>query len=102
MVYHKQVFYFYILLFFHVFFELILKREILVQSCHFYSKMCAQLRTHSKKKTKERNTKNILVEQDRWIEVDELMSVTMKEYKEVMQLDEISSMLSFFEYLSFS
>lgn len=79
------------------FFELIFKREILVQSCHFYSKMCAQLRTHSKKKTKERNTKNILIEQDRWIEVDELMSVTMREYQEVMQLDEISSMLSFFE-----
>lgn len=97
MVYHKQVFYFYILLFSHVFFfELILKREILVQSCHFYSKMCAQLRTHSKKKTKERNTKNILVEQDRWIEVDELMSVTMKEYKEVMQLDKISSMFVVF------
>jgi len=58
--------------------------------------MFGQLRTHSKKKTKERNSKNILIEQDRWIEVDELMSVTMKEYQEVIQLDEISSMLSKF------
>jgi hypothetical protein len=44
------------------FFELILKRDMLVQSCHFYSKMCTQLRTHSKKKTKERNSKNILID----------------------------------------
>lgn len=57
--------------------------------------MCGQLRIHSKKKTKERNSKNTLVDQERWIEVDQLVSVTTREYQEVMQLDEISGVLSF-------
>jgi hypothetical protein len=54
--------------------------------------MTAHLRTHSKINTKERNTKNILSEQNKWITVKELMSLTMKEYEEVMKIDEYSCM----------
>jgi hypothetical protein len=70
-------------------------REILIQACQFYSKMTAHLRTHSKQKTKERNSKNMLLEQDKWITVEELMTVTMKEFEEVMKIDQHSSIYLF-------
>jgi hypothetical protein len=56
--------------------------------------MYAHLKQHSKQKTKERNSKQILVEQKKWIEIDELVAVTEKEYQAVIKLEERSRMLS--------
>ena len=69
-------------------------RKVLVEACSFYNKMYAHLKQHSKQKTKERNSKQILVEQKKWIEIDELVAATEKEYQAVIKLEERSRMLS--------
>jgi hypothetical protein len=68
-------------------------RKVLVEACSFYNKMYAHLKQHSKQKTRERNSKQVLVEQEKWIEIDELVTATEKEYQEVMKLEERSRML---------
>ena len=69
-------------------------RKILVETCSFYNQMCSHLKQNSKQKTKERNSKKMLVEQDKWVEIDELVAATHEEYKKVMELEECSRMFS--------
>jgi hypothetical protein len=69
-------------------------RKVLVEACSFSNKMYAHLKQHSKQKTKERNSKQVLLEQKKWIEIDELVTVTEKEYQEVIKLEERSRMHS--------
>jgi hypothetical protein len=69
-------------------------RKVLVEACSFHNKMYAHLKQHSKQKTKERNSKQVLVEQKKWVEIDELVTVTEKEYQEVIKLEERSRMRS--------
>jgi hypothetical protein len=57
--------------------------------------MYAHLKQQSKQNTKQRNSKKMLVEQKKWIEIDELVPLVHKEYKKVMQLEERSRMLFF-------
>jgi hypothetical protein len=67
-------------------------RKVLVEACSFYNKMYAHLKQHSKQKTRERNSKQVLVEQEKWIEIDELVAATEKEYQEVIKLEGRSRM----------
>lgn len=71
-------------------------RKVLVDACSFYSLMSSQLKKNSKLKTKERNTREVLEEQNKWIGIDELISVTNEEYDNVMKIEKMSGMHLFF------
>jgi hypothetical protein len=62
----------------------------LIKSCDFYASTFSELKKHSKKKTKERNNKKALEEQNKWSDIPTLIDATNKEYERVMKLDEVT------------
>jgi hypothetical protein len=57
--------------------------------------MFSHLKKNSKVNTKERNTKATLQEQNKWIEIDQLVSITDKDYEATIRIEEKNSMYSF-------
>ena len=76
------------LLFFNIFISL---RNVLYQACQFYSLSFSHLKKSSKQNTKQRTTKSILKEQNKWIDIEELVSTVDEEYNEVINLQKRTS-----------
>jgi hypothetical protein len=73
-------------------------RNVLYQACQVYSLSFSHLKKNSKENTKHRTTKAVLKEQNKWIEIEELVATVNEEYSKVIHLQEKTSILS----LSFS
>jgi hypothetical protein len=69
---------------------LIFHRDVLIKACDFYARTFSELKKHSKKKTKERNNKKMLEEQNKWSDIPTLITATERELKQVLQLDKIT------------
>jgi hypothetical protein len=71
-------------------------RKVLYQACQVYSLSFSHLKKNSKENTKHRTTKAVLKEQNKWIEIEELVATVNEEYSKVIHLQEKTSILSFF------
>jgi hypothetical protein len=62
----------------------------LIKACDFYASTFSELKKHSKKKTRERNSKKMLEEQNKWSDIPNLVELAEQEWEQVMQLQEVT------------
>ena len=73
-----------------------LNKDILVKACDVYALSFSELKKQSKKSTRSRNDKKSLEEQNKWINIPDIVAATTKELNTVLKLSEVTGIYYFF------
>lgn len=69
-----------------------LNKDTLVKACDVYALSFSELKKQSKKSTRSRNNKKSLEEQNKWVDIPDIVAAATKELKTVLKLSEVTGM----------